>query len=62
MLVYFDRNEIETLKMLILYLYDSADHDEDAHLWKDTHWFHEKIKTSMATYGEVVNDDMTDDI
>lgn len=61
MIVYFGRDEIETLKMLVLYLYECADADEDARLWTDTNWLHKKIRKAMQTYGHVVDDDMNGD-
>ena len=59
MLVFFNRDEIEKLKMLVFYLYDSANEDQDPDLWMDTEWFHHKIRDAMKTYGRVVNDDMS---
>lgn len=57
-LVYFNHEELETLKQLIIFLFDTADDVKDPHLWEDTKMMYDKVNDAMKTYGGVVGDEM----
>lgn len=61
MLIFFNRNELHTLKMICLFMFDMANEQQDADLYTDAEWFRDKIKHAMKQYGKVVDDDMNDD-